>query len=45
VPLAIPAGPALLNVRVYGQSLALVPGINALGAITSNGLDLVVGDW
>jgi len=44
VPIGIPAGPALVNLRVYGQSLVLVPGLNTLGAITSNGVDLLIGD-
>ena len=42
VPLAIPNSAALAGVRVLGQSLALDPSINALGLVTSNGLDLLV---
>jgi hypothetical protein len=29
-------------VRVFGQSLALDPTVNALGLVTSNGLDVLV---
>ncbi len=42
VPLAIPNSAALAGVRVFGQSLALDPTVNALGLVTSNGLDVLV---
>lgn len=42
VSTTIPNSPALAGVRVFGQSIAVDPTINALGAITSNGLDLLV---
>lgn len=42
LPVAIPNSPNLAGVRFFAQSLALDPSINALGAITSNGLDLLM---
>ncbi len=42
VPTTIPNSPALAGVRVFGQSIAVDPTINALGAITSNGIELLV---
>ena len=42
--LAIPNTPALANSHVYVQAAALVPpGSNAFGALTSNGVDLLLG--
>lgn len=41
--LVLPANPALSGLNVYSQSAALVPGINALGIITSNAVALRVG--
>lgn len=38
----IPNSAALTGVRVFGQSIAVDPTINALGAITSNGIDLLL---
>jgi hypothetical protein len=42
--LAIPNAPALLNVHVFANSVAFQPGVNAFGAITSNGIDGTLGD-
>ena len=42
VPVGIPLNQALAGLHVYGQSLTLTPGLNNLGLITSNGLDLVL---
>ena len=39
----IPSGPGWLGVQVFSQSASLVPGANALGAITSNGTMLLIG--
>jgi hypothetical protein len=37
--LAVPNNPSLAGQHLYTQSIVLVPGINALGVITSNGVD------
>lgn len=42
IPLALPSQPSFAGLHVYGQSLAFAPGINLLGAVTSNGIDLTV---
>ena len=42
LPFTIPNNQALAGVRVFAQSIAVDPTINALGAITSNGLDLLL---
>lgn len=42
--LTIPADPALVNLHVYTSSAVFKPGINAFGAITSNGIDGKIGD-
>ncbi len=41
-PFAIPASPSLAGIAIRTQGAALVPGINTLGALTSNGLRLVI---
>jgi hypothetical protein len=45
--LAIPSNPALLNLHVFTQAVALKPGVNTLlgGTITSNGIDGGIGDY
>lgn len=41
---AIPNTPALSGTHVYAQGAALIPpGTNAFGALTSNGVDLLIG--
>ncbi len=40
----VPNDPSWVGVHVYTQSSCLVPGINALGGITSNALDLLIGN-
>src|SRR5262249_30699304 len=40
LPLALPPDPGLLGAHVFTQSVAFAPGINQLGAASSNGLDL-----
>jgi V8-like Glu-specific endopeptidase len=40
---AIPNIPSLNGAHVFAQGVSLVPGINAIGAITSNGGDLTIG--
>ena len=44
VPLPIPNQNGLLGVALFGQSLWLDPQANVFGALTSNGLELVLGD-
>lgn len=41
--LPIPINQALIGLHVYSQGFAFVPGFNAFGGITSNGLDLKLG--
>lgn len=41
-PFAVPALPALAGVRVYAQALSFAAGANPFGALTSNGIDLLV---
>jgi len=41
--LTVPNDPALVDVYIHSQGFAFVPGVNALGAVTSNGLDLRFG--
>jgi hypothetical protein len=43
-PFGIPGGTTFIGTNVFGQSAALVPGANPLGATSSNGLRLVVGN-
>jgi ELWxxDGT repeat protein len=42
--LAIPSDPSWLGAEIHSQSFALVPGINPMGAISSNGATLALGD-
>ncbi len=42
--LSIPNNLALVGVRVYTQGLALAVGFNAFGFLTTNGVDLLLGD-
>lgn len=44
-PVGIPTIPAFIGANVQFQSVALVPGVNAFGAITSNGLRSVIGNF
>jgi len=39
---AVPAAPALAGLRIMTQGAAFVPGHNALGVVTSNGLEMTV---
>ena len=41
---AIPANPGLINVNIFTQGGALVPGANPLGIAASNGLNGAIGD-
>jgi hypothetical protein len=43
-PLSIPSDPSYVGLILSGQSAALVPGANALGALTSNGLTMNIGN-
>jgi V8-like Glu-specific endopeptidase len=43
VSLGIPNSAGLLGVHVFAQGVVLAPGVNALGALTSNGGDLRLG--
>ena len=40
---AVPTMTALLGAHVYTQGIVFTPGVNALGALTSNGVDLQFG--
>ena len=40
----IPADAIFLGLHVYSQSVSLVPGVNPVGALTSNGVEMVLGD-
>jgi hypothetical protein len=42
LPLSLPADPNFAGFIVQNQSAMLVPGINALGAVSSNGLELLL---
>lgn len=44
VPLSFPNLSALNGLHVYAQSLTFTPGFNPFGALTSNGLDLGIGN-
>jgi hypothetical protein len=44
VPLSFPNSPSLIGVSLAAQSASDEPGVNALGFITSNGLDLQLGN-
>ena len=44
-PVSIPAHPFALGLALVAQSAAVVPGANALGVVTSNGVRLVVGPY
>jgi hypothetical protein len=45
VALAIPNNAGLVGMTLAAQSLLLTPGVNALGALTSNGLCIGVGSF
>ncbi|MBL8753922.1 MAG: hypothetical protein JNK15_11550 [Planctomycetes bacterium] len=42
--LGLPNNPALLNLHIYTNAAVLLPGVNAFGALTSNGVDGKFGD-
>ena len=44
MPLGIPVTPSLAGIHVFAQSLVYAPGANSLGLITSNGVDLRLGN-
>lgn len=44
VALLVPNATTLLGVAVYGQSVVIEPGSNALGLVTSNAVELRLGD-
>lgn len=44
-PVVIPAGTFWIGASLQAQSAALVAGVNALGALTSNGLQFTVGNF
>lgn len=44
VPFAISSDPGFLNMPIFGQAASLVPGANTLGALTSNGVHLTLGN-
>ena len=43
--IGLPANPTLLNQLIHTSAAAFVPGINAFGAITANGVTGVIGDF
>lgn len=43
--IGLPANPALLNRHLYTTAAMFVPGINAFGAVTANGIDGTLGDY
>jgi len=43
LPFPIPSDPGLIGVTINTQALTLSPGANALGALTSNGLEMRIG--
>jgi hypothetical protein len=44
MPLSIPNTASLVGAEVFNQSVALVVGINAANMVSSNGLELSIGD-
>lgn len=45
LPFALPSAPSFAGLPIRLQTLAFVPGANPLGAITSNGLELTLGQY
>jgi hypothetical protein len=43
LPINVPNNPTLSGLHVYAQSATFSAGLNALGVISSNGLDLLLG--
>jgi hypothetical protein len=43
--LSIPNDPSFTGLVILGQSVAIVPGVNALGALASNGVRLQIGNF
>jgi hypothetical protein len=43
-PVVIPNNPAFVGVSMAAQSASYVPGVNALGFLSSNGMDLSLGN-
>ncbi len=41
---SVPNNPALVNVVLTSQSIAFAPGVNTLGALSSNGIRLTIGN-
>ncbi len=44
LPMTMPTNPSWIGAEVVCQTASLVPGVNALGAISSNGLSLLLGN-
>lgn len=44
VALVVPNAPTLVGAAVYGQSVVVEPGSNAIGLVTSNAVELRLGD-
>ena len=42
-PFPVPSDPGLIGVTINTQALTLSPGANALGALTSNGIEMRIG--
>lgn len=45
ISMRVPNDTSLINVAVFAQTLVASPGTNALGAVASNGLRVVIGRW
>jgi hypothetical protein len=42
LPLSIPANPVLVGLRAYAQSATFSPGLDPLGVVASNGVELLL---
>ncbi len=45
VDLPIVANPAIIGLVLNAQGVAITPGVNALGLLSSNGLELTIGEF
>lgn len=43
--IGIPPATSVIGLHLYTTSAVFVPGINAFGAISANGIDGLIGDW
>ena len=40
---AVPNDPGFAGVQIFGQSVSFTPGVNPLGALTSNAVSMIIG--